>query len=389
MSPSLGILHLTTYLQGGAGRAITDLACAQRAAGHRVTVVTSQTATGEFGNYPEYLAHLRDSGVTLHTYDSLFARDLGFNMRVVDSLCRVLDATAVDLIHAHAAVPAFIGRLYGKRIGRWMPVVQTQHGWGINKTAAQASFDLEMLRSVDRVITTSRATADLLANHGAPVGAMNVIPCGLPVTSEGEPPADAATRLAGLRARGGRLIGCIGTATTNKNQTLLVDALGGLAEVNAIAVFVGDGSEAVADYARRKGVADRVVSCGYHEHAAAWLPLFDVIAVPSRTEGQGLVVLEAFRAGVPVVASNIAALAELVEDGRTGLLFPSDDATALAGAIRRAFAWSHADREAVREAARGRFLRDFTVEGMVARHEALYRELVAVPVGAAGRVDRA
>src|SRR5688572_30966960 len=72
---SLGILHLTTFLQGGAGRAIADLACAQQAAGHRVTVVTSDTAHGEFGNYREYLDRLRAADVALHLCDSLFSRE--------------------------------------------------------------------------------------------------------------------------------------------------------------------------------------------------------------------------------------------------------------------------------------------------------------------------
>ena len=114
----LGVLHLTTFLQGGAGRAITDLACAQHAAGHSVTVVASDTACGEFGNYPEYLERLRAAGVMLHLRDSLFARDISKSMRVAEMLCQSLDASRLDVIHAHAAVPAFIGLLEGRNFGK-------------------------------------------------------------------------------------------------------------------------------------------------------------------------------------------------------------------------------------------------------------------------------
>jgi L-malate glycosyltransferase len=376
----LGILHLTTYLQGGAGRAITDLACAQQAAGHAVTVVTSETSRGEFGNYPDYLARLRRAGVRLLTCDSLFARNLELNMRVVAMLDRSVNGGEIDVIHAHAAVPAFIASLYVRRAGRGLPVVQTQHGWGINKTAEQAAFDLDMLGTVDRVITTSHATAALLCDRGARASAMTVIPCGLPARASFDAPFDAVERLEPLRRRGCHLVGCIGSVTSNKNQSLVIEALRALAGEKIAAVFVGEGSDALAAPAREAGVEDRVELCGYQADAASWLPLFDLLVVPSRTEGQGLVVLEAFRAGVPVVASDIPALRELIDHGRAGLLFAADSAHALAGAIREAVAWPAAQRAMVTDAARERFLARFTVERMVARHEALYQELVGVPV---------
>jgi len=374
----LHILHLTTYLQGGAGRAITDLACAQRAAGHQVTVVTSEHGVPGYDNYPEYLDRLRSSGVELHLVDSLFTRDLARNLRVVQQL-RDGRHDDVDVIHAHAAVPALIGRLFSGHASRRISIVQTQHGWGSAKTPEQASMDLAILRDVDRVVTTSRATRELLVGLGAPRESVTVIPCGIP--------ADPSTRSARsgqepwhlldpFWTRGARLIACVGTVNDNKNQRLVVEALPTLAGLDVVAVFIGEGGEALMGRARELGVADRVVACGYQPRAAEWLPLCDVAVVPSRTEGQGLIVLEAFRAGVPVVASSIPALAELVEDGGTGLLFECDQVGGLANAIRRAVSLSPGDRSALVARAKARFLDGFTLDGMVSRHQALYRGLI-------------
>src|SRR5690606_11261186 len=68
------ILHLTTFLQGGAGLAITSLAASQACDGHDVTVVTSRTEVPGYGNYPAYLETLIDSRVRVRQVDSLFDR---------------------------------------------------------------------------------------------------------------------------------------------------------------------------------------------------------------------------------------------------------------------------------------------------------------------------
>jgi L-malate glycosyltransferase len=372
---SRSILHLTTYLQGGAGRAIADLACAQHRLGHNVTLVTSETADQAYGNYPEYLDQLRQAGVALDLCDSLFKRDLALNLRVVERLRERVDVETVDLIHAHAAIPALIARLFAGRASRHVPVVQTQHGWGTNKTPAQAATDLAILRDVDRVITTSDATRALLVSREIPAQAISVIPCGLDRDDPGPPPPEAQHVLQPLRKRGTSVIGCIGSVTTNKNQRLLVESLPMLADLDVVAVFVGEGGDALVREAARAKVSDRVVVCGYQPQASQWLPMMDLLVLPSQTEGQGLVVLEAFRAGIPVVVSNIPALATLVDNGRYGLHFEPDNAASLAQAIRCTLALRADERAAVTGAARTRFLEEFTSDRMVARHEDLYVSL--------------
>src|SRR5690606_14651669 len=101
--------------------------------------------------------------------------------------------------------------------------------------------------------------------------------------------------------------------------------------------------------------------------------LFDVSAVPSLEEGFGLVALESLRLGVPVVASRVGGLPDIVEDGRTGLLVPPSDPPALAAALLRVLT-DHDLAAGMRKAAPDSTAR-FSLERYVGRLVQMYREL--------------
>jgi len=368
--PPLSIVHLTTFLQGGAGRAIVDLACAQHRAGHEVLVACSRTGDAGYGNYPQYLDQLAHAGVPLLLADSFFKRDAALNRQALDALRARRPASGVDLVHAHAATPARIALGYVEAATRPVPVLQTQHGWGINKTPEQARDDLAVLAAMDRVVVTSDATAGWLASQGVPAGQVTTIPCGLPVDTPAAP-ASARRALAPWRARDRFVVGCIGSVTSNKNQRALVEALAHTAP-DVVAIFVGEGGEGLLDQARACGVSDRVLAVGYQPQADGWMRLLDVLAVPSLTEGQGLVVLEAFRAGVPVVAADIPPLRHLVTPRRTGWLFNPRDPASLASTIEDVRLSPPAQRAALLRAARRVFRHGYTTGDMVDAHESLY-----------------
>jgi starch synthase len=103
---------------------------------------------------------------------------------------------------------------------------------------------------------------------------------------------------------------------------------------------------------------------------AAWLRRADVYAQPSRWEGFGLAVLEAMVCGLPVVATDVSSLPELVADGATGVLVEPDDARALAAGIERAFA-----EPGMGDAGHERARASFSVAAMADRTAALYRSL--------------
>jgi glycosyltransferase involved in cell wall biosynthesis len=141
---------------------------------------------------------------------------------------------------------------------------------------------------------------------------------------------------------------------------------------------VGEGPERakLEDLVDRLGLGERVDFAGWVDPpwTATWA--FDVLAMPSFMEGFPLVIVEAMLAGIPVVASAVGGIPEIVVEGETGLLVPPNDVEALAQSLGRI-----ADDPGLRNDMAARCtsvaLEHFTAKTMAADFEALYRELLA------------
>ena len=261
------ILHLATFLQGGAGRVIVDLVAEQRRAGHDVAVITSRTGAPGYGHYGEYLETLRRISVPIQLVDSLFTRETGANLAVVRALDATYPAgTEPAILHAHAAVPSLIALTFAGARRRPMAILQTMHGWGMQKTAAQAAADVTVMNLVDRVGVPSRHAADQLAGLGVASRRITVVPYGVGTlhASRDMRDDDALVEIARARRGGAFVIACVGTIGARKNQRLLVDALALVPKDVAIhAVFVGDGdAEGLREVAAAAGIEHRVQVLG-------------------------------------------------------------------------------------------------------------------------------
>ena len=372
----LRILHVTTFLQGGAGRIIAALAIAQQRAGHDVVVVADSGQHAGYESYPEYITRLREAGVPFHTVTSTFTRDVALNVRAVQELTTLLGGRTVDIAHTHAAIPTLVARLALSPRG-YTPLLQTMHGWGIRKTPEQAATDITLLGLANAVVTPSAAARDTLLSLGLRGTPVQVVPYGLDdIPARHAPDAIDGEVFERLRASGCSAVLCIGTIGERKNQTLLVRALASLDRVAA--VFIGDGDAApLMTLAHELGVASRVHVLGYRADASRYLPLVDALALPSMNEGLPIVVLEAFRAGVPVVGSSIPEIAEAVDEGRTGFMFAPDDVPSLTTALARALAPEA--RGGMRAHARQVFESRYRADRMLAAYSQLYAQLRAAP----------
>ena len=239
-----------------------------------------------------------------------------------------------DVLHTHGVRANLLGRVYGRL--RDTPVVTTVHSFlaqdylrpGAAATALQ--LDSATLHWSRYLIAVSQAIADDLVQRGALPSSVRVVPNGM-----GPAPAPDAATLPGLVH--GRPLLCVAARLhPTKGVDIAIRALGHLPGTQLAVLGEGPERKALMALMTELGLEGRVHFLGYREDFASIVAGADLLLVPSRAEGFGLSALEAMAQGVPVVASAVGALPEIVGDG--GVLTAPGDPASLARAIAAALA---------------------------------------------------
>ena len=173
------------------------------------------------------------------------------------------------------------------------------------------------------------------------------------------------------------VVGSLGRLDGVKGYDLLLRALAGLPGVRAVVIGEGAARPELERLARELGVADRVELPGWAERPAELLPGFDVFCLPSRSEGFPLSIVEAMLAALPVVATRVGSVAELVVDGETGSVVERDDVDGLVVALERLR--DGGLREKLGAAGRQRARERYTVDHMARAYERLWARVLAAP----------
>ena len=375
----MNILHLTTYLQGGAGRIIHDLALAQRRSGDRVTVVTSKTAYPGYCNYREYLEALRNAGIELIEVDSLFRREQTLIDQATARIGAQLLTGSYDLIHSHSGTPSEVALHLLAKLQLAVPIVQTMHGWGNSKTPEQERQNQDTLNRVTAVATLSVSNQRLLESKGVRPSQITIIPCGIKDSPSPPITSDQWRRVKAL-ANEKRIIGCIGSLCQRKNQRLLIESLPhikmNLPKVALVFIGEGDIETELRQYAEKMGVGNDTLFLGYQPQADSFIPLFDILCLPSRAEGLPISILEGLRDQTPVVASDIPELSGIIRNKSNGRLFETENPKSLANVITEALSWSSEERQSITTTARADFDRLYSQDTMVAAYRSLYEEAI-------------
>jgi glycosyltransferase involved in cell wall biosynthesis len=221
-------------------------------------------------------------------------------------------------------------------------------------------------RHADVHVAPGEASAALVRAAGVPGERVRIIPTGV-----------EDVRLTPLpRLAPGPVVGCIARLDAIKGIDVLIRAVARLPDVTLAVVGDGPEREPLGALADELGVADRVLLTGWSDRARDHLTTFDVFALASRFEAWGIALVEAMLAGVPVVATDVGGVRDVVVPGETGLLVPAEDPAALAEAIG-ALLEDAERRRHLAGAARRRALERFRLPVMARRYAALYTELVA------------
>jgi glycosyltransferase involved in cell wall biosynthesis len=289
-----------------------------------------------------------------------------------------LDQQAADILVCHGYKANLLGRFAARRCR--IPVLAVSRGWTNESLRVRLyeAVDRFCLRWLDRVVAVSEAQGQRVLQVGVRTDALRVIPNAIDRERFVAPDPRFRAKLARyFRQPRRQIVGAAGRLSPEKGFDVLVEAAEVVTQRDPSVGFVLFGQGPCrADLLRQinaAGLAGTFVLPGFRTDLDRFLPFFDLFTLPSYTEGLPNVVLEAFAAGVPVVATAVGGTPEVVTDGVNGYLVPPGDPQALADRICDAL---ESDRlQSMGEQGRQR-VRDhytFAVQGQAYR--ALFEEL--------------
>ncbi len=261
------------------------------------------------------------------------------DLKLVGRLVQRLRALEPDVVHTHLLHADLYG-LTAARRARVPHAVSSRH----NDDAFRHNplikwLNRRVMRQADRVIAVSGSVARFVSEvEGTPEHRVVTIHYGLDIPCSQPNNREAARSRLGVTGDPDlALIGFVGRLVRQKGVDVALQAFAKAHQAHPQSrfVIVGDGParRELEAQAGRLALEESVIFAGWVEDASGLMPAFDMVVAPSRWEGFGLVVLEAMSHGLPVIASRAGSFPEIVIDGETGLLVPSESPAALAKAI--------------------------------------------------------
>ena len=363
----VNVLHvIAPALVGGLERVICTLAPAQSAAGMDVRVAAILEAGASAHPVVDALS---ESGIDVAPI-RVPSRGYREEQRRIAALCA---SRMPDVMHTHGYRTDLVDSAVARRLG--IPRLSTFHGFtgGEFRNRVYEWLDRRAARRMDAVVAVSRPLGDRLVAAGVARDRVHVVP------NAYRPRGDFLPRWAAREALGiphdAIVVGWIGRLTAEKGADVLVDAISFLADDRVIGVFIGDGSDRSKLEALAKARApERTRWLGLLPDASRFLPAFDAFALSSRTEGTPMVVFEAMDAGVPIVATRVGGVPDVLRP-QDAVLVDSENALALAGAIQGIIA----DRSAASkraDSARARLATSYSTGPWVERYHEIYQTII-------------
>lgn len=373
---NIGIVCYPTY--GGSGVVATELGKSLARLGYGVHFIT-------YG-MPSRLRGF-DENVFFHKVEPgdypLFQQSSPYALSLAAKIREVAVQHGLDIVHSHYAIPyatsAFLAKEMLKTIGHDLKTITTLHGTDITLVGVMPSF-YEITRFSISVSDAITAVSHFLRRETVeafkidrPIEVIYNF-----VDSEEFKPV----REREIRSRFARNDESLIVHASNfrkvKNVPAVVDVFCEVRKSRRVRLLLlGDGPEleTVERIVAERGITDDVLFLGEQDFIAGVLAAGDIFLLPSENESFGLAALEAMSCGLPVVASNVGGLHEVIRDGETGFLFEPHDVPGMSDLILRLLGDAGMRRE-VGLKARERAQRDFGRDKIVGQYVSLYERLL-------------
>ncbi len=372
---------------GGSGVVATELARSLARRGHDVHLVSTE---------PPFRLRDFQAGLAFHRVDTPsypLMREPQYLLSLANRLVQLAREVELDVLHAHYAVPhataAYLARQILTANGGPVPrVVTTLHGTDITLLGSNSSYSETVAFSINQSDGVTAVSESLKADTYRAMRIrqdIQVIPnyvnCG------------AYTRQAppGLRERfvnrpDQKIVMHMSNFRPVKRADAVVDVFAKVhARVDARLLLVGEGPDldGALRHARQLGLGDAVVALGDQEDVAALLSVTDLFLLPSSQESFGLAALEAMACSVPVIASRVGGLPEVVAEGVAGFLLPPEDVDGMAAKAVEVLT-DDGLHARLADGARGIVCQRFCEPCIVSEYEGFYQKVLAGPRPAAG-----
>ena len=336
------------------------------------------------------LATAETKGLKVVDVPSLVRRISPFNdIKAFISIFRILRKSKPDIVHTHTSKAGLIGRL-AARMARVSIIIHTPHGhvfYGhFGRFLSRIFLQMEKLLGKithHQIALTPKEGNDYLSLRVTKPNNTTVIHSGVDVHRFMEGAKQRARKRKELGIPPDSLVvGYAGWLIPIKGVTHLVNAM---TEVvgkypNSQLILVGKGDDTgeeeikLKEQVERAGLEDKIRFLGWRPDVDEIMGCFDIFVLPSLNEGMGRVLVEAMAAGLPIVASRVGGIPDLVKDGKNGLLVSPADATALAKAIS-ALLEDKEKRKRMGEMGT-KIGQQYSTEAMVEQIDDLYRDLL-------------
>jgi len=353
---------------GGQECVALDLAKAQVAAGHRVLALS--LAVPPDG---PMAARFRDAGALTETVPKWGP---SFDPTLALRLAQCFSKAGADIAHTHNPQALVYGSP-AAAVAR-LPCVHTKHG--VNPDPARRLWLRRAASSiVDAYVAVTPTLARLAVDqHECDPTQLHVIPNGIDTARFS--PNEAARRQVRSELgipEGAWVVGTVGRLAPEKNQGLLIDAMAPILDPRRHLVIVGSGPahEALLERARATLRPELIHFTGARGDVPALLASFDAFALTSESEGLPLVVLEAMAVGLPVVATAVGGIPDVIEHAKTGFLVASADRIGLMKELLQLSTRPPTARD-VATTARLMVLERHSTEHMARDYESLYDRIL-------------
>ncbi|HEU5421665.1 MAG TPA: glycosyltransferase [Streptosporangiaceae bacterium] len=340
----LSVAVIVTRLQAGAGGVALRGALALDPLRYAATIIAGDCGGSDSdGSGDSMLVSARNAGLSVIGVPGLVSEISPANdARALRLITGLLADGGYDVVHTHSAKAGALGRLAAERT-RTPRVVHTFHGFPFHefqsspRRAVYVGIERYLGRRTDCFLAVGGSVAAEAIRRG--IAASERVRVISPAIDFPDVPVSPATRNAARRRLGipvgCKAVGTVGRVDYQKAPECFVDAIAGLGRPDVYAVWIGDGPgrSEMEKLARRRGLQGRFTCTGHRDDVPDLLPGLDVFAMASRYEGLPCAVAEAMTAGVPVVATAVNAVPDVVLPGETGLLACPQRPRQLAAAI--------------------------------------------------------